>query len=42
MKLDIKSFLIGYENIRNHIYQNPSEDLDYKIFKKPYFMKNKK
>ena len=32
-KNDIKSFLIGYENIRNHIYQNPSEDLDYKIFK---------
>ena len=30
---DIKTFLLGYENIRNHIYHDPSKDLDYKIYK---------
>ena len=30
---DIKTFLLGYENIRDHIYHDPSKDLDYKIYK---------
>ena len=32
-KNDIKTFLLGYENIRNHIYHDPSTELDYKIYK---------
>ena len=24
---------MGYEGIRNHIYEDPNEELDYKIFK---------
>tara|TARA_B100000287_G_scaffold385513_1_gene392720 strand:- start:349 stop:1425 length:1077 start_codon:yes stop_codon:yes gene_type:complete len=32
-KSNVKSYLIGYEGIRNHIYQDPNVDLDYKIFK---------
>ena len=32
-KSNVKSYLIGYEGIRNHIYQDPNVDLDYKIFR---------
>ena len=32
-KSNVKSYLIGYEGIRNHIYHEPSQDLEYKIFK---------
>ena len=32
-KSNVKSYIMGYEGIRNHIYEDPNEELDYKIFK---------
>ena len=32
-KSNVKSYLMGYEGIRSHIYEEPNEELNYKIFK---------
>ena len=32
-KSNVKSYLMGYEGIRSHIYEEPDKELDYKIFK---------
>jgi len=32
-KSNVKSYLMGYEGIRNHIYEESDKELDYKLFK---------
>jgi len=32
-KSNVKSYLMGYEGIRSHIYEEPDKELDYRIFK---------
>jgi len=32
-KSNVKSYLMGYEGIRNHIYEEPNKELDYRLFK---------
>lgn len=29
---NVKSYILGYEGIRDHIYQDPNQDLDFKIY----------